>query len=157
MTALEFLQVVIFLAAVAWLGRKVYSSKVGKSNLNFSAADYSIIVKNLAPDTTEVDLIRHFSNLYRLDDKDWKGRLKVEELEPVANVQNTRKPIFEGTWVAKCIVFALRKIESLLHPLTRTNIATLNKDLCCRILSSSGISIIPLPVFDDDCWCLEQP
>lgn len=104
LTALEFLQNVIFLAAVAWLSRKVYSSKLTRSNLNFSAADYSIIVENLAPDTTEVDLIKHFSNLYRLDDKDWKGRLKVEELVPVSDTENTGNPIFEGTWVAECIV-----------------------------------------------------
>ena len=104
LTALEFLQNVIFLAAVAWLSRKVYNSKLTRSNLNFSASDYSIMVENLAPDTTEVDLIKHFSNLYRLDDKDWKGRLKVEELVQVANIENTGNPIFEGTWVAECIV-----------------------------------------------------
>ena len=104
LTALEFLQDLIFLIAVAWLSRKVYNSKLTRSSLNFSAADYSIIVTNLAADTTEIDLIKHFSNLYRLDDKDWKGRLKVEETVPVSNSENSGNPIFEGTWVAECIV-----------------------------------------------------
>lgn len=100
----EMLQNLVFIIAVIWLTRKVLNAQLNRSNLNFSASDYSIMIQNLAPDTTEADLISHFSKLYCLDEKDWRGRPKVEEVVPVANIENTGNYLLQNTWVSECIV-----------------------------------------------------
>ena len=49
--------------------------------------------------------MKHFSDLYALDKRDWRGRPVVEDAVPVDNCANSGgNKIHMHTWVADCIL-----------------------------------------------------
>ena len=100
----ELLQVLVFLLGTLYITRKVHTSQMNKSSLNLSASDYTIFVKNIPPDTTEVELIEHFSLLYQLSRPDWLGRPALQNAIPVINCDNTGNSIYIGSWCAEVVV-----------------------------------------------------
>ena len=48
-----------------------------------SVTDYAVRVRNLPPDTTEEELLAHFSTLYQLSVMDWRKRGGVVDTRPV--------------------------------------------------------------------------
>ena len=48
-----------------------------------SVTDYAVRVRNLPPDTTEEELLAHFSALYQLSVMDWRKRGGVIDTRPV--------------------------------------------------------------------------
>jgi hypothetical protein len=101
----EILQVLIFLVAVRYLVLKtrVARGKIGSRTCHVS--DYSIEVQGIPADSTVEQLLEHFSGLYYLDKKDWRGRPALEEAEAVQVTHNTGNPIYKGTWVAEVTIF----------------------------------------------------
>eukprot|EP01038_Epipyxis_sp_PR26KG_P012379 gene12379-16606_t len=102
MTACEFLQVIIFLLVMFHLYRKVISIE-GKK-LDTAISDYSIQVKGIPSNTTEKELLHHFSNLYQLNKPDWRGRPALEDASPVDSFENCGNPVTLNSWVAECTV-----------------------------------------------------
>ncbi len=66
LTAMEFLQIAVFFVAVIYLQKQVFSVRAKSNNLVTAISDYSITVRNIPPDTTEAQLIKHFNDLYQL-------------------------------------------------------------------------------------------
>lgn len=103
-TAMEFLQILVFFIGVFHLYRKAISVSGKKSNAEASVSDYSIMVTNIPRDTTEEELLNHFNKLYGLDERDFKGRPPLEGAEPISDVGNSRDSRYEGKWIAECIL-----------------------------------------------------
>lgn len=101
-TVTEVLQVLIFLVAVVHLHRRAQNFRKKIERKSCAVSDYSIIVKDVPPDTTIEQLIAHFSNLYGLDKMDWAGRPPVKAAVPVSIISNSRNPVYQGTWIAEC-------------------------------------------------------
>lgn len=104
-TILEVIQVLVFLIAVCHLGCNVRRLEEAKNSKEMtSATDYTVLVSNLPRDTTEIELIQHFSDLYQLEKPDWRGRLPLEDARPVQFCDNSGEPAHVGTWVAECVI-----------------------------------------------------
>jgi RNA recognition motif-containing protein len=109
---LEILQNLVFMFGVVRLYRRVFETQLNKSNLNFSASDYSVFIKRIPPDTTPEELLKHFSSLYQLSKEDWKGRPPLESARPVQHIDQSGNPIHLNSWVAECIIH--KKIGSFI-------------------------------------------
>jgi hypothetical protein len=103
LTTFEILQITVFLLGVLrlWI---IVLKKTTNSSTEISVSNYAVMITKLPPETSEKDLIEHFSNLYRLDQRDWKGRPIVVDAKPVEEVGNTGMFLYRGTWIAECIV-----------------------------------------------------
>jgi RNA recognition motif-containing protein len=69
-----------------------------------SITDYAVHVTNIPPDTTVEELVNHFSELYQLEVKDFRGRLPVEDAAPVDSTGYSGNELYVGTWVAECTI-----------------------------------------------------
>lgn len=113
LTVCEIIQVLIFFMGVMYLSRSHSRIKSRLDGRTCSVSDYSIMVENIPPNTTEVELIQHFSLLYPLDKPDWKGRPAVDLAEPVRNCNNSNRGYHMDTWVAELTIF--KKIGSMIR------------------------------------------
>lgn len=113
LTVCEIIQVLIFFSGVLYLSRSHSRIKSRLDGRTCSVTDYSIMVENIPPNTTEIDLIQHFSTLYPLDKPDWKGRPPVDLAEPVRNCNNSNRGYHMDTWVAELTIF--KKIGSMIR------------------------------------------
>jgi RNA recognition motif-containing protein len=102
-TAMEFLQICVFFIGVFHLYRKALST-TGRTKSEASVTDFSVMVTNIPPDTSDQELIEHFNKLYKLDEPDWKGRPALEGAEVVSHFGNTNEERYSGKWVAECII-----------------------------------------------------
>lgn len=102
MTAMEFIQALVFIFGIVYLQNKSFSVSGKASKLQTSISDYSVMVHNIPPDTKDWQLLQHFSDLYALDRVDWKGRPAIEGAHPVQQCDNTNNPMHLNTWVAEC-------------------------------------------------------
>lgn len=64
-TAMEFLQIAVFFIGVFHLYRTALSVTGRTSKADASVTDYTVMVTDLPRDVTDVDLVDHFSSLYR--------------------------------------------------------------------------------------------
>lgn len=103
-TAMEFLQIVVFFVGVVYLYRKAFSLTGKSAKSEISISDYTVMVTDLPTDTTDKELIEHFSNLYKLDEPDVKGRPALEEARPVPKLVNGMHHIHKNTWIAECTI-----------------------------------------------------
>jgi hypothetical protein len=132
LTFMEILQALAFFCMIWHLKRRLKWVETVMSKDVTSVTDYSIMIRNLPKDTTEMELIQHFSNLYPLDRADWKNRPALADASPVdevticclvcciivcdfclLQVENTKDSRYKGTWVAEC--FVVRKIGRILN------------------------------------------
>lgn len=65
LTAMEFLQIVVFFIGVFHLYRTALSVTGRNSKAETSVTNYAVMVTDLPPDVTDTDLVDHFSSLYR--------------------------------------------------------------------------------------------
>jgi len=113
-TAMEFLQILVFFGAILYLHFKSeqVSHHAGGSR-SCEVSDYSILVQKIPPDTTAMQIITHFTNLYPLDKPDWRNRPPVYGAQVVDHYSNSGDSIHMGTWVAEATIF--RRIGSILR------------------------------------------
>lgn len=105
LTVTEFLQIFIFFCTVYHLQRGyTHLKSVRNAKRITTATDYTVLVRGLPKDTTEADLIAHFSGLYQLEKVDFRKRLPVEDARPVQFCDNSGDPAHVGTWVAECSI-----------------------------------------------------
>lgn len=102
LTAFEFVQVVVFFLFFLYLRSSAFSTRM--RNKDTSISDYTLMVRGFPPDTTDAQLVEHFSKLYALDKVDWRGRPPVEDCVPVHNCDNSGDSLYLGTWIAESIV-----------------------------------------------------
>ena len=102
MTAMEFLQIFVFVIGIVYLQHKSFSVTGRNSKSQTAIADYTVQVHNIPPDTKDWQLLQHFSDLYALDKMDWKGRPVIQGAYPVVDVSNTDNAMHVGSWVAEC-------------------------------------------------------
>jgi hypothetical protein len=102
MTAMEFIQVIVFIFGIVYLQHKSFSVSGTISKSQTTISDYTVEVHNIPPDTKDWQILQHFSDLYALDKVDWKGRPAVEGAHPVENCDNTDNSMHIDTWVAEC-------------------------------------------------------
>jgi hypothetical protein len=104
-SAFEILQIFAFFAGVRKLRKKYYELiNVGTLTRRVSVTDYTVMVEDLPSDFTLEELVTYFSNLYQLSNKDFRGRLPIEDAKTVENCDNSGDLIFMNTWVADCRV-----------------------------------------------------
>ncbi len=72
LTAMEFLQVAVFMIAVFYLQGKVFSVAGQSAKLVTAISDYAVVVRDIPPDVTELELVTHFNGLYSLATNDYK-------------------------------------------------------------------------------------
>ena len=105
-TLCEFLQVIVMLAVIWHLRRRMWQYlHQRKSEEHVSITHYTVYVTNLPPYITEEEIIKHFSNLYQLEKVDWRNRPPVEDARPVNNCDNTGRMIHKDSWVAECTIY----------------------------------------------------
>lgn len=102
----EILQILVFLLGVRYLRRKLGTVRGSLGTRTCHISDYSVKVENVPPDTSLEQLVAHFSSLYALDRKDWKGRPILDEAETVKVVHNSGNLLFKDTWVADATIFS---------------------------------------------------
>ena len=73
-TAMEFLQILVFFAAILYLYWKTEKLTHLTEGRDCVVSDFSIMVRDLPRNTTEEEIVNHFSTLYQLERKDWKHR-----------------------------------------------------------------------------------
>lgn len=73
----QILQILSFFCFIFHLQRVTNTIKVTRERLSCSISHYTIIVKNMPPDTTKEEIAMHFNKLYPLDVKDWRNRPPV--------------------------------------------------------------------------------
>jgi hypothetical protein len=113
LTICELIQVLIFFLGVTYLSRAHKRIKSRLDGRTCSVSDYSIMVENIPSNTTEIELIQHFSNLYPLDRPDWKGRPPVDSAEPVRSCGNSGTSHHLDTWIAELTIF--KKIGAMIR------------------------------------------
>jgi hypothetical protein len=113
LTICEIIQVFIFFLGVLYLTKSHTRIKSRLDGRTCSVSDYSIMVENIPPQTTEIELIQHFSSLYPLDRPDWKGRPAVDSAEPVRNCGNSGQGYHLDTWIAELTIF--KKIGAMIR------------------------------------------
>lgn len=96
LTLLEVLQAFAFFCTIWHLKRRLFFVETELSKDVTTVTDYSIRIKNLPKDTTELELLTHFSNLYPLDRPDWKNRPYLADAKPVDEVSNAELVVV--TW-----------------------------------------------------------
>ena len=104
LTAMEFLSVFVFFVSVFHLHRRVFSVTGKTSKSQVSISDYAVEVHNIPPDCSDLQILKHFSDLYALDRVDWRGRPPLEGAEVVSDIGNTNEPMHLDTWVAECVL-----------------------------------------------------
>jgi hypothetical protein len=102
MTAMEFIQIFVFLFGILYLQQKVYSVSGRAAKTQTSISDYTVEVHNIPADTKDWQILQHFSDLYALDKPDYKYRPAVDGAHPVVDCDNTGNAMHCGTWVAEC-------------------------------------------------------
>lgn len=65
LTAMEFLQIIVFIIGTFYLYRTALSVTGRNSKSETSVTDFTVIVTDLPSDITDTDLVDHFSSLYR--------------------------------------------------------------------------------------------
>jgi hypothetical protein len=113
LTAMEFLQCLVFLITVWHLRRKTNALKKTFLRVESTVSNFSVFVDHLPEDTTIEQLIAHFTNLYPLDTKDWRGRPPVVGAEKVQNCENSGNAVHLNTWVAECTLH--KKVGKLIR------------------------------------------
>ena len=103
-TAMEFLQIIVFFCGILHLYRRAFSVTGKSTKSDVSVSDYAIMIENIPADTTDKELVEHFSNLYKLNEIDFKHRPAVKDARPVPMIQKTKNSIYSGTWVAECVI-----------------------------------------------------
>lgn len=116
-TALEILQILVFFIMIVHIKRRFKKIITSHQDSGVpSITDYAVHVTNIPKDTTVAEIIEHFSGLYQLETKDWRGRLPVEDAAPVDSVGYSGSEIHVGTWVAECTVCSkMGKVVDYLH------------------------------------------
>ena len=102
----EVLQVLVFLVGLQYLRQRTRSAGGSSGNRSCQVSDYTVKVENIPPDTTVEQLVEHFSGLYFLHERDWKGRPALEEAEPVQVTHNSGCTVYKDTWVAEVTVYS---------------------------------------------------
>jgi hypothetical protein len=87
LTIMEILQAFAFFCTIWHLKRRLKAVLAELSKDVTSVTDYAVMIRNLPKDTTEEELIAHFSNLYPLDKPDWKNRPVLNGAAPVQEVR----------------------------------------------------------------------
>ena len=103
-TLMEMLQVLLFFCVVLYLRSVMKTFRLKAERQICSITDYAIMLRGIPPDTTDAQLIGHFSRLYPLDRPDWMGRPPVEACLPVDSFGNTDDVMYYNTWVAEANV-----------------------------------------------------
>lgn len=67
LSAMEVLQIFVFFIGVLHLYRTALSVSGRNAKTETSITDYSIMITDLPPDVTDVELLDHFSSLYRYE------------------------------------------------------------------------------------------
>lgn len=104
LTAMEFLQVLVFFICVMVLQGQTYSVQAKSAKTITAISDYSIMVKGIPPDTTQAEIVEHFNRLYPLDKPDHRGRPPLEGARPVATSEHNKDESLIGTWIAECVL-----------------------------------------------------
>lgn len=103
-TAMEFLQIVVFFIGVAYLYVKSVNLVGTTAKASTSISDYSIMVTHLPADATDAELVEHFNSLYQLAVPDYLNRPALEGAEVVTETDNSNDMMHYNTWIAECIV-----------------------------------------------------
>lgn len=112
--ACELLQVFVFLITVRHLNQQLIKLKrPDKAENLVSTTHYAVYVENLPPFVTQQEVIAHFSNLYQLQNVDWRNRLPIEDARPVQAADNTAEDVHVHSWVAECTLY--RRIGTLVR------------------------------------------
>lgn len=126
-TLMEMLQILIFFCVVLYLRSVTKTFRLRAERQICSITDYSIMLRRIPPDTTDAQLIGHFSRLYPLDRPDWMGRPPVDGYAPVDSFGNTDDVMYYNTWVAEAnthrkigrFVTAFKEQQSLMIQILR--------------------------------------
>lgn len=98
-TVCEFLQILAFFAACFHLNRRVHSLQDEVDKMNTSVTDYAIIVRDLPEDASVDQLVTHFTNLYPLNQPDWKQRPAVLGTRPVQHISKNVSTVALWIWI----------------------------------------------------------
>lgn len=104
LTLIELLCALVLFITICWLQRRVYSRKGHNERDRVYVSDYTVMVTNIPDNTTEKQLLTHFSDLYQLKRIDFRGRLAIDETKPIKNNGNTGCSMYLEKWVAEVIV-----------------------------------------------------
>ena len=113
---MEVLQCVVFLAALYHINRMIKKwarrKELGE-RAEVTLGDFTVVVRDLPPDTTIAELIEHFSVKWGLAGPDWKGRPPLYQAEVVKHADSSGQTETIGTWVAEVTIH--RRIGHLLR------------------------------------------
>lgn len=104
LTAMEFVQCLLFFLFVWYLSRTTRSLCKSKELVDLTASSYTVMVTGLSCETTAEHVINHFSSLYPLDKPDWKHRPPILDAQPVKSSQFSGNPAVSESWVAECTI-----------------------------------------------------
>jgi hypothetical protein len=116
LTAMEVLQCLVFLITVYYMNTKVRGfarRREYEDRAEVTLGDYTVVVRDLPPDSTVEELIQHFSGRWPLSAADWKGRPPLYEATPVKHCDLNGQQETVGTWVAEVVIH--RRIGHLLR------------------------------------------
>ena len=98
-SGLDFVVSVVFFAAYFRLRNYVDKTNDLVDLQTTTTSDFSVeIYKGLPPDTTEDEVLEHFSSLYCLDKVDIRGRPAISKKEKKPN-QSIRKALSNLSWM----------------------------------------------------------
>ena len=103
----EILHCIIFLFTLRALHLKVKHWRVLKDEGDrgeVTLGDYAAVIRDIPRDTSTIEIINHFNNLYPLDKPDWRGRPPLYQAEAVKHCDFTQQQETVGTWIAECVV-----------------------------------------------------
>jgi hypothetical protein len=104
-TAVELLQILAFFLMLWHLQSRFDHIKFEHADSGVpSITDYAVHVTNIPVDATVEELVQHFSDLYQLEVRDFRGRLPVEDAAPVDSTGYGNSETYVGTWVAQCTI-----------------------------------------------------
>eukprot|EP01039_Chlorochromonas_danica_P003057 gene3057-3337_t len=103
-TALEFVQIVVFYLGAAFVYHKSLSVLGRTAKTSIAISDYTVMVTNLPSDASDEELIQHFNQLYKLNEVDFMHRPIVEDVQPVQHTDYSNDTLHQSTWIADCIL-----------------------------------------------------
>lgn len=103
-TAMEFLQIIVFFLGVYHLYHKSISVMGRAAKSSIAISDFSVMVTKIPSDTSDKEIIEHFNALYQLKVPDTQNRPALEDAEPVDNIDHTGDKLHLNTWIAECII-----------------------------------------------------
>lgn len=104
-TAMEFLQIVVFFVGVGYLYHKSVSIMGRAAKSSIAISDYTVMVTHIPSDTSDEEMVKHFSSLYQLKEPDFLNRPALEDARLVHDTdQSGGNPLTLNTWIAECVI-----------------------------------------------------